>query len=249
MLRLTMLGTLSMESDHGPPEGVARRRRPLALLAFIAASGSHGVSRDKVLAYLWPESDTGHARNCLKQTLFALRRDLGRQLFLPGASTLRLDPQRLAVDRWEFERALDRRARRDAVDAYRGPFLDGFHLGGLVEFERWVEAERARLARRYQVALEALAAEAERAGDWVWAVEWWGRLAEHDPFSSQITLGMMRALVRLGDRAEALRCAELHERLLREELGVRPDTGEREFVNHLRGRYTSKGFASAPELN
>jgi DNA-binding SARP family transcriptional activator len=249
MLRLSMLGTLSMESDHGPLEGVARRRRPLALLAFIAASGSHGVSRDKVLAYLWPESDTGHARNCLKQTLFALRRDLDHQLFLPGTSTLRLDPQRLAVDRWEFERALDSRARREAVDAYRGPFLDGFHLEGLVGFERWVETERTRLARRYQVALETLAVEAERAGDWVWAVEWWRRLAEHDPLSSHINLGMMRALVRSGDRAEALRCAELHERLLHEELGVLPDTGEREFVAHLRGRHASKGSAWAPELN
>jgi DNA-binding SARP family transcriptional activator len=244
-----MLGALTLEGDQGPLQGVARRRRPLALLALIAASGSHGVSRDKVLAYLWPESDISHARNCLKQTLFALRRDLDHQLFLPETSTLRLDPQRLAVDRWEFECALDRRARREAVDAYRGPFLDGFHLGRLVEFERWVEAERARLARRYQLALEALAAEAERAGDWVSAVEWWRRLAEHDPLSSQITLGMMRALVRSGDRAEALRCAELHERLLHEELGVRPDTGEREFVANLRGRYTSRGSAWAPGLN
>jgi DNA-binding SARP family transcriptional activator len=106
----------------------------MALLAFVAASGSHGVSRDKVLAYLWPESDTSHARNCLKQTLYALRRDLEHQLFLPGAAVLRLDPQRLAVDLWEFERALDRRAHREAVDTYRGPFLDGFHLGELVEF-------------------------------------------------------------------------------------------------------------------
>src|SRR5215216_6853824 len=118
MLHLTMLGGLSLESDNGFVAGGALRRRPLALLALVA-SKPHGLTRDKVLAYLWPESDTARARNCLKQTLFLLRRDTGQELFLPGTFNIRLDPRAVEVDRWKFEHAMDRGALRDAVEEYR----------------------------------------------------------------------------------------------------------------------------------
>ena len=229
------LGSLALERDQRPLAGAALRRRPLALLAFVAAS-PHGVSRDKVLAYLWPESDTKHARNCLRQTLFALRRSLGQELFLPGPSALRLDPELLTADCWDFEHALERRACLEGVEVYRGPFLDGFYLEGHPEFERWVEAERAWLAGRYQAALETLVAQSERAGDTAGTLEWWWRLAKHNPLSSRIAIGLMRTLVATGDHPEALRRAEIHERLLREELDTRPDTGERVFVAQLRQR-------------
>jgi DNA-binding SARP family transcriptional activator len=240
MLHLITLGALSVESDLGPVAGAALRRRPLALLA-LASPSPYGLTRDKALAYLWPESDTAHARNCLKQTLFALRRDVGEELFLPGGCSLRIDPGMVEVDRWGFGRALERGTLREAVDVYTGAFLDGFHVGGLVEFERWVETERARLANRYQVTLEALKGEAERAGDMMGALRWWRRLAEHDPLSSRIALGLIRALVAVGDRAEAFRTAESHRRQLEEVFGELPDTDEFLIVEQLRRNLARTG--------
>ena len=241
MLRLKTLGGLAVEGDQVPLVAASVRRHRLALLAFVAAAGPRGTSRDKLLAYFWPESDTGHARNCLKQAMFALRHELRHDLFAPGASVLRLDPHAIAVDCWEFEHALERRALRDAVDLYRGPFLDGFSLEGLAEFERWLERERARLANGYQVALETLVVHAEAAGDRLGALEWWERLAKHDPLSSRIALRLMQAMVATGDRVGALRYGELHARLLREELGTQPDTGERDFVAELREQVGLQG--------
>ena len=238
MLHLATLGGLALEGDRGPLAGAALRPRPLALLALVACAGLRGITRDKVMAYLWPDSDADHARNCLKQTLFALRHDLHRDPFLHGAAMLRLDPQAISGDCQEFLQALEQRDFRTAVELYRGPFLDGFHLGRHAEFERWLEAERARLAHRYELALQALATSAEAAGDHAAAVEWWQRLAEHDPLSSRNALGLMRALVAIGNRTGALRHAELHKRLLRQELDAEPDTGERAFVKQLLERMT-----------
>ena len=39
----------------------------MALLALLAAAGPPGLSRDKVIAYLWLENDEASARNTLKQ--------------------------------------------------------------------------------------------------------------------------------------------------------------------------------------
>lgn len=234
MLRLRTLGGLWLEVDQGTLGNRAGRRRELALLALLGSASDAGITRDKLLAYLWPESETGRARNCLKQVLFTLHTELHPQIFLTTNPVVRLNPRAITADLLEFDAALHWRAFAEAVALYQGPFLDGFYVSGLAEFERWVEAERDRLASRYQQALESLAAGASEAGDTHHAVTWWRKIVAHDPLSSRNALGLMQALVRDGDRVEALKYAELHESLLHAELGVDPDSGEKRFVQQLR---------------
>jgi hypothetical protein len=52
--------------------------------------------------------------------------------------------------------------------------------------ERWAETERERCTWGVAQALEALGEEREREGDRRGAVEWWRRLAMHDPYSSRV---------------------------------------------------------------
>jgi DNA-binding SARP family transcriptional activator len=234
MFHLKTLGGLGLDRDDRPLNGAAIRARSVALLAFVASRRKQGMSRDKVLGYFWPETDTDHGRNNLKQTLFIMRRALGEDVLISAGTFFRIDAAHLAVDVWEFEAALDRGALEDAVAHYQGPFLDGFYVSSLAEFGRWVEGERGRLAWRYQEALEALAARSAAAGDTHGAVMWWHRVVEHDPLSSRSALGLMKALVADSNRADALKYAELHESLVRAELGIDPDTGERTFVQQLR---------------
>jgi len=241
MLRLRTLGGLWLESNQRALCGGPSRPRSLALLVLVANAGGAGITRDKLLGYLWPDSDTARARNCLKQVLFALRQELRVEVFTTTNPVVRLNPRVVVADHQEFAAALDWGALAEAVALYQGPFLDGFYLSGLREFEQWVEAERGRLAWHYQEALETLAAGAASAGDTHAAVMWWRRVVDHDPLSSRSALALMRALVADGDRADALKYAELHESLLRAELGVDPDTGERTFVEQLRQLVSRQG--------
>src|SRR2546428_13058877 len=145
MLAVRVFGGLAVERDGAQCGGAAARRKTLALLALLAGAGRRGLSRDKLTAYLWPESDTEHGRGLLKQACYALRRDLAaRELFL-GSTELRLNPQVISSDIESFECALEQNDRARAVSIYTAPFLDGFYRNGEGEFERWVEAERARV--------------------------------------------------------------------------------------------------------
>src|SRR5918992_134218 len=157
MLRLRTLGGLTIEDETGPLAGAIARKRSLALLALVAMGTEQGISRDRVLAYLWPESDTDRARNNLKQTLFQLRQELHEDVFIRGPGPLRLNPDAISVDSCDFQAAIERANPTTAVTLYRGPFLDGFYLPGLAEFERWAESQRGILAQRYAGALETLA--------------------------------------------------------------------------------------------
>jgi DNA-binding SARP family transcriptional activator len=56
MLRLHTFGSCLLTWDGPRVDALSGQRMALALLAVLAAAGEHGVSRDTLLSYLWPES-------------------------------------------------------------------------------------------------------------------------------------------------------------------------------------------------
>jgi serine/threonine-protein kinase len=230
MLRLQALGGLTLRDAAGTPLKTQRRR--LGLLALLAAGGGRGLSRDKLVGYLWAESSTEQARHALEQLLYSLRRQLSEEVFL-GTDPLQINRRVLASDVGEFERALG----GDDVAAaavYHGPFLDGFFLSDAPAFEEWAESERARLATAYAAVLYRLARQAGGRGQHTIEIDWWRRLAALDPLSERSALGLARALVAAGDWAGALHHAQAYESLVREEMEMPPTPELTEFVQRIR---------------
>lgn len=243
MLRLITFGGLSVMGVPGPnPAPVPRRQ--LALLALLACSGGRGMSREKLFAYLWPESDASHARHALNQSVYSLRHDLDAKLLRTSGGELRLDTQVIDADVIGFEAAMKSNDFENAVAHYAGLFLDGFFLDGAPEFERWAETERARLAKLADLAMESLARAASARGDHHEAATQWLRLAARDPLNSRVALETMRSLATAGNRATALRHGERHTALLKEELDAAPDAHVLALMSRLRG----SGEESAPAL-
>lgn len=223
MFRLTTLGALSIASADATRISLATRRRALALLALAAGMGNEGVSRDRAMALLWPELDLASARNNLKQTMFAIRRTLGADVFQRGAASIRIDRSVVACDVMEFERDLAVGALASAVERYAGPFLDGFHLGQCPEFDRWTERIRARLEWRQAHALERLVAAARATGDAPSAVRWSRRLVEHDPICVSFAVSLISTLAEAGEPHAALEHVRLYTARIRAEFDAEPD--------------------------
>lgn len=231
---LKLLGGVALVGEQGLVTGQAVQRHRLALLAVLAAAHPRAVSRDKVMAWLWPERDIEPARRLLNQAVHALRRTLGAEAILSAGDELQLNAGLVHCDVVAFEEALAGGAPDRAVALYAGPFLDGFFLDDAPEFERWVDRERDRLATARAKALEGLAEAAERTGDAGEAVHWWKSRAAHDPYDSRVALRLMQALERTGNRAGALQHAMLHLQLLRDELQIEPIPEVRALVERLR---------------
>jgi DNA-binding SARP family transcriptional activator len=225
MIGLRTFGGFDVDLPGAHSGAPGFRPRIMALLALLVGHGPRGVSRDKVHAYLWPQSDIDHARNSLKQALFSLRHTSGGPLVLWAPGLLRLNSELVEVDAWLFESSLANGREHTAVGLYRGPFLDGFYVSGLAEFERWAERERDRLAAAYRGALKTLAVRAEAKADWSAAIAWWRRLTQCDPYSTPAALGLMKALESSGDPTGAVEHAHRHAARLRTELDC-PVAGE-----------------------
>ncbi|MDB4891664.1 MAG: transcriptional activator protein [Gemmatimonadetes bacterium] len=223
MLFLRVLGGLALERDGVPIDAMGAQRKSLALLALLAVAGARGMSRDALIAFVWPESDSERARGALRQTLHAMRPRVGDVELLTGTSELRLNPEVVSSDIARFSDCLARGELAEAVSAYGGPFLDGYHLSAAPTFEQWVAEQRSRLERDFGGALERLATDSASRGAFAEAVSWWHRLAAAEPLNGRVAIGLMRALAAAGDPAAALRHAAIHESLLREELDSAPD--------------------------
>jgi len=234
MLRLTTLGGLSVSTDAGALTGAATQRKRLAVLAVLGAAGGRGVSRDRLLALFHSESDSDRARHTLAQSLHSLRRDLKADELFLGTAELRLNPAEISSDVGEMSEALSRGDHESAAALYAGPFLDGVFVSGAPELERWIDAERARLAQGVSKALETLASSKQQAGDSSAAVGLWRRLVLIDPLNTRSATGLMNALAATGDRAGALQHARIHETLMREEIGVTPDAAFGSLVEELK---------------
>lgn len=246
MFRLKLFGSASIEGPDGPVTGRAVQRRRLALLALLASARQRGVTREKLVGYLWPDSDPERARHLLSDSIYRINQAVGGEALIAAGDELRLNPERLPCDVWEFADAIERRDWERAAALHSAPFLDGFYLTAADELERWVDAERERLNRDHGRALEALAEAAEQEGALPEAIHWWRSLAGHDPYSSRIALRLMRALDRSGDRAAALRHAEAHAQLLAGEMGLSPDAELVEYAAGIRARHAPAMVDAAP---
>lgn len=234
MLILKLFGTPSIEASAGPVTGRAAQGRRLALLATLALARGRAISRDKLIALLWPESPTERARPQLSDTLYIVRAALGDDVVRSTGDELVLNADAITSDAESFERRLDQGQHESAVELYAGPLLDGFHLSDCAEFEHWLDAERARFGQRYAAALESVAEASEARGEVSVAVKWWRKLATNDPYSGHVALRLMRALDTAGDRAGALKHARIHAALLREEFEAEPDAEVMAFAEQLR---------------
>lgn len=246
MLHLRTFGGLTLETGHLPPSGAALHQSRLALLALLAASGRNGILRDRIYLLLWPESSIQRARGSLKQSLFALRRDLGTQALTLGRTNLRLNEAVIESDVEMFSAAIERGELELAVELYTGPFLEGVHIRESVEFDSWAEKERSRLAHANRSALERLALQAEERNDADSAVFWWRRLSEADRLSARIARSFMQALVARGDREAAIQHGIEFSRRLEQELDAVPDASVSDFVSELRRHPSTRSSLTAP---
>jgi serine/threonine-protein kinase len=240
MIKLRTLGGMELTDSRGRElRALLAQPKRLALLVYLAAHNHHTPRRrDSMVALFWPELDAEHARGALRQSLTFLRRALGEGV-LKGRSEedVGLEPAALECDATAFERACDDGRLAEALDLYRGDFLEGFFVsGGSPELERWIESERTRLRQLAARAAAQVADQAERTGDRTGAVQAARRAVTLDPDDEGALTRLIDLLDRCGDRAGALSAFETFRRRLQEEYDATPSPETDARIRSIRER-------------
>ena len=199
---LSLLGPVCLTGVDGPSMRRAVQQRRLALLALIAASPGQSISRDRLLGLLWPDREEHAARHLLADSLYVLRRTLGDDAIVASGESLRLSPD-LVCDVVEFRTALAEERWSDALQLYRGDFLEGFLVRNAVDFDLWGMAERDRLRTLATGAASALSDQLRRAGRLHEAAAAAERALELSPCDEPSLRDLVRLLSATGNRARA----------------------------------------------
>ncbi|MEO8139969.1 MAG: BTAD domain-containing putative transcriptional regulator [Gemmatimonadota bacterium] len=234
MLQLKTFGGLWLTGDDGRLAGQEGLRRQLLLLALVAEAGERGISRDRAIAFFWPEGDEEKGRRSLNQLRYTLRRQLGVDP-LVGTRTLRADPAHLGSDVAEFAAAIDAGNADRAAALHAGHFLEGIFAEGSAELDALIEERRTSLKRALEAVLVVAARAAAARGDHLAAIGYRQRLVKLDPLSTRYAIGLMTALAELDDGSGALVVAATHEAAVRRELETAPDASVAALVAEIRG--------------
>jgi DNA-binding SARP family transcriptional activator len=242
-LILALLGPLHVSLD-GQPVTSFGYDKVRALLAYLAVERHRAHDRVALGALLWPDEPQTVARKNLRTALATLRQALGDAtadppILLVTRDTVRFNPSsdyELDVATFgafavEAERHLHPTgvvcaacAARftQAVELYRGAFLQKVSVPGSVAWEEWALLSRERLHNQLLDALGQLMAyheaheEFDKARQYAWralGLESWDELAHRC---------LMRVYVRTGRRSAALVQYNRCRQILADELGVAP---------------------------
>jgi DNA-binding SARP family transcriptional activator len=134
---------------------------------------------------------------------------------------------------WQFDDSVAAGDLDGALHCYGGPLLDSHFLSDSLQFERWLDARRDRLARRHAEVLQSLAVEAEQRDEWIAAAWYRKALVATDPCSAVYTIALMRTLYACGQSVGAIRCSRAYAVQVRADYGVEPDSSVMVFAESL----------------
>ncbi|MCW3053968.1 MAG: DNA-binding transcriptional activator of the family, partial [Chthonomonadales bacterium] len=223
-----------------------RTRKGGEMLAALALNRNRALTREELLALLWPEEEPETGRNRLRVELAALR----RQFQAPGQAeiplfeafrlTVRLHPDAFTTDVMEFEQRLAQAAKATeraeqiplltaAVDLYRGELLPAYDA-------EWIVAERERFATLHQEALRRLIRRLAHTRDFDQAIAYAQRAIQADAWNEEAHFDLIRLFVAVGQPSAAIRQYDTLEQTLREQFAARPTAAAREFIQQVRDR-------------
>jgi LuxR family maltose regulon positive regulatory protein len=223
-VEICALGSSTVHRNGEVVEARELRLRAKEMLFFVLAHPV--VTKDQIVAALWPDLSLAKAHSTFHFYLFQVRRLLGgTDAISYEGGAYRLESRRYQYDVDEFHRNLAKAAK--ATSAQRDNYLReaiSLHQGDYLEdiYSEWTEEIRYSLRREYHQALEDLARHCRGQGKLEDAVESCRRLLDKDPLREDIHREVIGILLEMGDRARAIRQLETLRRILEEELGTRP---------------------------
>ena len=206
-------GAFGLEEHGQVKPWKARKTRELLALLLCAAVSETGpaVSRDGLIATLWPEAGLDKGESSFRVTLGRLRESLGDAATIERDASGRYALVNAKTDLTLFLESAERRDLEGALAWYAGEFLPGMDL-------EIVDALRVSLRSRWRDAAAQVIVES----DLTRGVALLEKLLEDDPFDLDTLRQLVQHLSNIPDAARLTATLERAKKRFRDELGFTP---------------------------
>jgi DNA-binding SARP family transcriptional activator/TolB-like protein len=234
-LSLCVLGAVS--ASVADREIRIKTRKSRAVLAYLALKEALRETRERLVGFLWSETEEEKARGSLRQTLHELRAlfmQAGYQGFRTDKLAVELDPGSIDVDLWAVLRQAEAGQAHPLL--LNRPRLFETMLEGFEDldpsFRVWLLAKRETLNNRLLRALEAALAngslDAAARGQIASAI------INADPTHEEACRSLMRVKAAAGDISGALRIYNALWELLGDEYDMEPGAVTRQLAAEIK---------------
>jgi DNA-binding SARP family transcriptional activator/Flp pilus assembly protein TadD len=241
-LAVRLLGPLRITIDSVPVTSI-EREKSRALLAYLAFESERPHRREQLAEMLWPDRPEGTARGNLRHVISDLRGALGDRtgsefpsnetpFLLVTRDTIQFN---CSADYWVDTTAYLQliegnastpqpriRQLEEAVQLYRGTFLEDISVTDSVIFHEWILFKREQFSFHELQALSRLTRCYQICGEYDLALKHAWRQVELAPWDEGAHQQVMRLLTLNGQQGAALAHYETCQKLLAVELGVDP---------------------------
>ncbi len=226
VVEIRALGTFEVLIDGRPVLSLEWESEKSREFLLLLLTRQQPMSRDEIVALLWPEAGGKRAVSSFHSTLYRVRHALYQGCIVESGGKYRLNSRGVFVSdvaRFQAMTAAlpgDQLRRNlenlmEAVTLYRGPFAPSID-------SEWADSLRRQLEERFLSVAIHLTEKLLANGDALAAAHVCERMIENDPYDERAYLLLMQALVMASNTEGALRAFERYRDLLRKELDEPP---------------------------
>jgi LuxR family maltose regulon positive regulatory protein len=226
-IKCYLLGRFSVVIDNAPLKTSGKAQaKPLELLKALVAGGGREVAAATLAAQLWPDIDGDAAQNALDTTLHRLRKLLKHEdAIIVHQAKLSLNPAKVWVDVWAFERLANRLESEAAPAADEASKFFRLYVGNFLPQDTGAPCLlplRERLRSKFLRQIVKLGGDWEETGDWQRAADAYRRGLEVDNLSEELYRRLMQCELKRHQTAAALEVYRRCRHMLSIVLGIKP---------------------------
>ena len=229
MLNICFLGKSKFEYD-GIGFGDQLGNKVIALICLLALNEKRYLSREKIIGYLWPDSNAEAAKYNLRYNLWLIKKNIEPDK--NGHQFLRVDNDCCCINKdYEFECDIIKfkPSNNDSIEGmlklkqlFRGDLLEGCYFNKCDELNEFIIFERINFEQRKVKILKRLVELYENENNYDSCIEIINEILEIEPYDEEMVLKILDIYAKCGKQVAAITYYNNFSNVLAGSLGISP---------------------------
>jgi len=233
MLTINMLGKVDINYE-GTSIADKTSSKLVALICLLVLNKSRDMSKEKIIAYLWPDSNEEAAKSNLRFNLWTIKKIIprdakGEEFINVGKDYCRINQKykfycdKIELDKYKAYGEEDIEKLVKLKSFFKGDFLEGLYLRNCNEFNELILFERVACQNRQVEILKKLVTLYEGQEKYEEGLQILNEIDVIEPYNENFAFQTITMYGKLGNRAGAINYYKKFENSLRRNLNISPD--------------------------
>lgn len=257
MLNISFLGKPKIEYN-GVPIGENLGNKAIALICLLILNRNRYLSREKVVAYLWPDSSEDAAKYNLRFNLWQIKKNINPDS--EGELFLHVDKDCCGInEKYNFDcdivNIINFKSEDDSTiqellilrEMFGGDFLEGCYFNNCDEFNELILFQRINIENKKVHILKKIVECYENSKNYDDAIEIINEIHEIEPYDEEMALKLMRLNIAKGNRVGAINYYSNFSNRLTGNLGISPGEPLKELYDQIKNQKISQTIVKKSE--